>query len=527
MWKVVIVDDERWIRRGLIQSIPWDQFGLELVGEAGDGQEAYTIALEQKPDLLFLDMRMPGLDGKELIAMLNRDMPELLTVVVSGYSDFEYTKEAIRHKAFDYLLKPVKKEELAALLEKATSELAKRENEKRQSSLDHREDWLQRILFQADAEGGMPDDQEHSQLPKEWTTGESFVLVGQPDIYRECSEQAKLLQPLREQLNRIRPFLFGGRWNYVVTTAPDGSRELVMIIAGARLQQEEIVKLNLSLQTVLKQADHHGYSFGISEKRTNLQHLREAYLEAKLTLKNKSLSAAGTILFTGHDSVSSTDLYPQEKENAFLLSLHLGNKEAAGQEFEQLFTAFSKDTMTVDHMQRSAILLIHSIEKQLRATDTRLQEVCGKNPLMYTEIIQHRNDAASVKSIFDNEILPHVLTYYSRSGEKQGEKVVREVQKLIEAHYDQPLSLHQIATSHYMNTDYLSRLFKKTTGHNFVDYLMDIRINKSKELMKLSKYKNYEIAQMVGYEDYRYFSQIFKKKTGMTIGDYRILAEIT
>lgn len=266
MWKVVIVDDERWIRRGLIQSIPWDQFGLELVGEAGDGQEAYTIALEQKPDLLFLDMRMPGLDGKELIAMLNRDMPELLTVVVSGYSDFEYTKEAIRHKAFDYLLKPVKKEELAALLEKATSELAKRENEKRQSSLDHREDWLQRILFQADAEGGRPDDQEHSQLPKEWTTGESFVLVGQPDIYRECSEQAKLLQPLREQLNRTRPFLFGGRWNYVVTTAPDGSRELVMIITGARLQQEEIVKLNLSLQTVLKQADHHGYSFGISEK---------------------------------------------------------------------------------------------------------------------------------------------------------------------------------------------------------------------------------------------------------------------
>jgi two-component system response regulator YesN len=526
MWKVMIVDDERWIRRGLIQSIPWDQFGLELVGEAGDGQEAYAIALEKKPDLLFLDMRMPGLDGKELLAMLDRDMPELLTVIISGYSDFEYTKEAIRHKAFDYLLKPVKKEELASLLEKATIELKRRQADKRKSSLDHREDWLQRILFQADAEGDMQEHPDTSQLPQEWAAGESFILVGQPDVFRDGSEQARLSQLLREQLNRDRPFLFGGRWNFVVTTSPDGSRELVVAVAGERMQQEEIVKLNHTVQAVLKQSDSGGFSFGISAKRIDLYHLRDAYLEAKQALKNKRLSATGTLLFASSEMDSQSGLYPQEKENAFLLSLHMANKEASVLEFDRLFAAFSADTMTVDHMQRSAILLVHSIEKQLRATDARLQEVCGKNPLMYTEMIQYRNDAASVKSLFDKEIIPHVLIYYSRSGEKQGEKIVREVQKLIEAHYDQSLSLQQIASSHYMNTDYLSRLFKKTTGHNFVDYLTDYRINKSKELMRCSKYKNYEIAQMVGYEDYRYFSQIFKKKTTMTIGEYRNLAEI-
>src|ERR1700754_2386936 len=108
MRTVMVVDDEKWVRSGLIRAIPWDRLGLELAGETGDGADAYEMALAAKPDLLFLGMRMPGLDGKQLIGMLSRELPELLTVVVSGYSDFEYTKEAIRHKAFEYLLKPVK-----------------------------------------------------------------------------------------------------------------------------------------------------------------------------------------------------------------------------------------------------------------------------------------------------------------------------------------------------------------------------------------------------------------------------------
>lgn len=99
--------------------------------------------------------------------------------------------------------------------------------------------------------------------------------------------------------------------------------------------------------------------------------------------------------------------------------------------------------------------------------------------------------------------------------------MIREIQKLIELHYDQPLSLPQIAESRFLNADYVGRLFKKTTGSNFVDYLTEYRIAKATELMRYPQYKNYEIAELVGYEDYRYFSQIFKKKTGQTIGEYR------
>jgi two-component system response regulator YesN len=525
MRKVVIVDDEIWIRRGLIQSIPWDRFGFRLVGEAGDGEEAHRIALAEKPDLLFLDMRMPGLDGKQLLGMLHRDLPDLLTIVVSGYSDFEYMKEAIRQKAFDYLLKPVKKNELVSVLERAVSKMNQQETEKRSGQFDSKEEWLQRILYHAVIDVDALESEEVIPLPEGWSCGETYVMVGQRDIFQDGCETNKLVGQLREQLNRNKPFLFGGEWNFVATTAPEANWEFVIAIVGERLQLGEMYKLCQIVQRLLKQLEMGSYSLGIGLKKEDARNLRRAYLEAGQALKKKRLGVSSTVLWADNDLSNERFNYPQEKENAFLLSLQMGNKEEAQQECDMLFAAISEDSMTVDHLQRSAFLLVHSIEKQLRGTGNRLEEVSGKNPQMFTEMIRQRNDAKAVKRIFDEEIIPSVLEYYKRSHEKQGKKIVRIIQNLIENNYDQPLSLHQIAESHYMNTDYVSRLFKKTTGHNFVDYMTDFRINKSKELMRLSTYKNYEIAQMVGYEDYRYFSQIFKKKTGMTIGKYRIAEE--
>lgn len=126
MRKVMIADDENWIRIGLIGLIPWERFGLELAGEAEDGETAFAMALECRPDIMFIDMRMPGWDGRQLLRELEHALPDTLAIVVSGYSDFEYTKEAIRHRAFEYLLKPVKLEELVDVLAKAEEELERR-----------------------------------------------------------------------------------------------------------------------------------------------------------------------------------------------------------------------------------------------------------------------------------------------------------------------------------------------------------------------------------------------------------------
>lgn len=523
MRKVLVVDDEKWVRKGLIQSIPWERLGLELVGEAADGREGYESALRIKPDILFLDMRMPGVDGRELIGMLNRDLPGTITIVISGYSDFEYTKEAIRNRAFEYLLKPVKKEELAAVLEKALAELGQRESRESKAASGLREEWLRRRLFRSEESGTEEERQsdEASGLPAWWKTGECLVIAGLADSYRDASNRVALMNAVRHKLAKEMPFLFEGRWDGIVTDGPDDSGEAVLALAAERIDPAGLQRLGVMLQHAARQLPGSpSFSFGVS-RRARAGELAAAYREAHLALKRKKLGVSGAFLETSEGAPQPSAAYPSEAEKTFLLALQMGNPETVRKEFDRLFGIISAPDRTVNYMQRSAVLLVHSIEKQLQAEDSQLEEIAGQFPSAYADRIGRRNDPDSVKELFADELLPALLAYYNRTGEKQGEQIVREVEKLIDTHYNQPLSMLMIAGMHYMNPDYLSRLFKKTTGRNFVDYLTDVRIDKAKQLMKLDKYKNYEIAQAVGYEDYRYFSQIFKKKTGMTIGEYR------
>jgi YesN/AraC family two-component response regulator len=531
----MIVDDEKWIRRGLVQSIEWDRFGLKLVGEAGDGQEAYDMSLAARPDLLFLDMRMPGLDGKQLLSMLERDLPETLTVVVSGYSDFEYTIEAIRHKAFDYVLKPVKKDELTAVLEKAVAELERREAERRQASDGG--DWLNRHFLGERVQPGAAAAAAGKEpyFPSGWKKGEYAVMVGSPDGSRdEGPEPARFQAALREQLDRSRPFLFGGDWLFEVTHAPGDVRETVIALCAPQLGKEELRQLHKSMQAALRQAaggetaggqgggaSCAGISFGVSRTKRDPLKLAEAYQEASGALRNKALGDTGAMLFAAETGAAPIGAYPQEQENALLLALQAGNREVAAHQFERWLAAFCSVSTMVGQLQRNAAALVHVIGKQLMARGAKMEEVCGKSPAAYAGLIAHLSDIGSVRTLFEEELMPAVLNYSKRSVEKMSEVIVAELRKLVEAQYNQQLSLHQIAGHHYMNPDYVGRLFKKATGKNFVDYVADVRIAKAKELMRMSAYKNYEIAQLVGYEDYRYFSQIFKKKIGMTIGEYR------
>ncbi|MRN52214.1 response regulator transcription factor [Paenibacillus monticola] len=524
MRRVLIVDDEKWIRRGLIQSIAWSEFELTLVGEAENGDDAYTLALSVQPDVLFLDMRMPGMDGKQLLALLSQELPNLLVIVISGYSDFEYTKEAIRHKVFDYLLKPVRKEELNTVLRKACEELQQREDNQRAALQQRGQGWLRALLdSSAEEEGGTAIGVTEA-MPPEWAGQELVALIGQSDVFLETMEldSACLLSSLREQLNRIQPFLFGnGSWSYEASFMSGSSRELLLVCSGSRFERDDLQRVCSILQNVLKRAGCPFASVGISTIKQEGRKLREAVREAEQALKGRLLGQRDLVLEAEHKQAAAKFTYPGEQERAFLLSLQSGSLLAAQHEFFEFLYKVSMDTVSVEQLQRSSLLLLYAVEKQLQAKGADFGHICGKSPAVYTEILGARNDKASVTTIFTEELIPAVTDFYNKLGEKQAGKVVEEMKQQVEAYYDQSLSLQGIAQSYYMNQDYLSRIFKKATGKNFIDYLTDVRICKSKELMKFSKYKNYEIAQMVGYEDYRYFSQIFKKRLGMTIGEYR------
>ncbi|MBW7461540.1 hypothetical protein K0U00_46535, partial [Paenibacillus sepulcri] len=182
------------------------------------------------------------------------------TIVVSGYSDFEYTKEAIRHNAFDYLLKPVKKDELAGVLEKALAQLEqldRQEQMQRRATDGQLETWLSQALFHEDATAAQEQAREEETdegIPACWREGEFAVWVGKPDRYADDNtDPQRLLACMEEKLAQSRAFFFGGQWAFALTRSAGGSGELVATIAAGRLSQPELSVLLADVQSRLKQ----------------------------------------------------------------------------------------------------------------------------------------------------------------------------------------------------------------------------------------------------------------------------------
>lgn len=521
MYRVLVVDDEKWIRRGLIQSINWEDFGLELAGEAENGDDAYTLALEVQPDLIFLDMRMPGMDGRALLGKLSGELPDVKVIVVSGYADFEYTQEAIRHRAFDYLLKPVRKEELNTVLEKACDELRVIAEKKRAASRAPHSWFRELIRGYGWAYRDSASMLLGSVIPASWKQQELAVFIAQPDQYSEQFHAPDLLSAVQIQLERMKPILFGHGWEYAVACSSGDSRELVVAVSGSQLAASVLERIGALLQQVLRRELDIPVSVGISRVKLNGLGLFEACKEAEVALKSRPLAEMNRVLeaLTPAPSISP---YPAELERELLSALQTGSESAATKVFSDILRHISRsDVATVAQLQRTTSLIIYAIEKLLQAKGLDFERICGRSPAVCTEQLRCRNDIQSIAQLFNDELLPAIAGCYQRTGATQADKIVNDMKQQVEEYYDQPLSLQSFAQSYYMNQDYLSRIFKKATGRNFIDYLTDVRIHKSKALLKSSSYKNYEIAQMVGYEDYRYFSQIFKKKLGMTIGEYR------
>ncbi|WP_248927024.1 response regulator transcription factor [Paenibacillus hamazuiensis] len=336
MIKVIVVDDEVWVRKGIVKAIDWERHGLQLAGEAADGEDAYALALQLMPHIMLIDMRMPGMDGRQLLRLLKERFPQMIAIVISGYSHFEYTREAILQGAFDYVLKPIKKTELAQTLQKAAEEARRR--------------------FGISAASGLRAGDKGGDNPVDNPGSEGFAKAG-----------------------------FDG------TTGAGG---------GA----------------------HSGHGWTVGPDETGRP--------ASAALGDAAGSGAGRTT---------------------------GPNRPDGSEFG-----------------------------------------CG---------------GAVAGGVSAAEIRPHLR--------RRQPSIVESIVLDIMNEYDKPLALSDFARKYHINPDYLSRLFKKETGKTFSDFVTECRIGKAKELLERTNYKYFEISNLVGYEDYRHFSQVFKRSVGMTPGEYK------
>ncbi len=471
MYKVILADDEKWILESLKGTLDWESYGYEIIGEAYNGIEAFDRIMSCKPDAAFIDIRMPGMNGLELIRKLYEVDADVHCVVASGYAEFEYARQAMQYGAAGYCLKPFDPEEIVVILNKLTTLID------RTRRMTHNE-----LLFFL---------QERELLPEK--------------------EIMRLLERLRFPWDQDR-----GAFIVVIRGSNDIQLSMNVPHVQIRIGKTKIALLLREIDRVrilrhLNEsfAEHTG-SIGISEPFTELGQLRGRIDQA---------AEASYRSFTGqtmqNGEAAGAQLAELDPSELRLLeeALTLKDGKLVREGLDRCEARFRSGDYGIRHALRLYNFILSLAYKMDNVpAETYLSD--------YDELTSRFGSAyemiAKLKELLEDSF------YTNRdNGEKRGEEMFRSIEQYVREHFRESISVQDISKKFYIHPNYLSYLFKKELHVNFTKYLTDIRMEYACGLLRTTSLTISEIAEQAGYNDYFYFARTFKKQTGITPSEYR------
>ncbi|MBW4079874.1 response regulator [Paenibacillus sp. S150] len=507
--RLLIIDDERSARETAKMLVDFEALGFQEILEAGNGEEALAIIHQRKPELIITDMKMPRLDGIGLLDVLNQMNERFKVIVISGYSDFEYTKIAIRSKVVDYLLKPIKQEELLAALKKGIEEMHS------DPPGPHSE-----------PPGMLPGISVHSSLLY-GNSDESSVIF--ENLVKDMDRYALvLIKPVNfhevelTRYNGIPDLLFYNMDNIIreeIGIHPDKvkikplneTRELIVSInVSAAGQGRNIDNLTASLEGIE----------GAIRSKTGLICLMIASLEhqshaatlefkrMRHVLKNSNLLAETKIYLasTGGRSREMGRYSFQKKEEGVLNSLKYGDEGPIKQAIESLFKEILQHgRVSIGELELLCIEFITMMNKGLSALGLALE---GNEQVL--EFIKYTGDTEQIKQ-WMLQLADSVTAKVFTLKKEIGGAAFSNILKYIDTYYYEKIDLELLSKKFFFSREYISKQFKKNTGENFVEYITRLRLEKAKELLQDDSLKLQNISGMTGFNDLSYFSKVFKK----------------
>ncbi len=534
MVKVLIVDDEIMIRIGLKSAIPWEANGFQVVGEASNGEEAYGIFLEKSPDIILTDIKMPLMDGLQLIEKVKEVDDTVKIIILSCYNEFEFVKRAMRLGADDYLLKAEFNEnELLEKTIKLKEELLQNRIEKQiirdvksVNTHSNRNKLLKELIWGVKFERG--EALEKLKLFDIRIHPDSFALViiktDDEDIL--CSKWADdrdglfssaFINIVEEIINDFQSgIVFENQKEYVLILNVPGKSELKAY--------ENISSICDKIKDSVLRYLNVRITMGISSIQHDLCDLKKGYREAESTLQKQFFLGRGRTIFYGRDDLSGSKRNERDAVKLFDEKQLFKAVEAMDgkglEETLQLFFAglAGSSNPSIESIENRTMELLYSFKKHISYLGYDIDEVLEAefNPV---HIVKSRNTFDELAE----EVKRVMLKAVDLIAKRRSDPISKPVQRAIEyinMHYAENISLMSVASHLGLNMSYVSNLFKAQVGESFTEYLTKVRIKKAKQLILQRKYKIYEIAEMVGCPNEAYFSTLFKKVTGVNPKDY-------
>ena len=503
MYKVLLVDDEEMVTQGLSRFVPWAELGFQVIGTALSADKALEFLSRNPTDLVITDVIMPVKTGLDLIEEINRQYPAVKTVILSGYSDFAYAQQALRLGAMDYLTKPINftaiREVLARVREKLEQEsIQSGKNDQMQQSLTR--SMLMNLC------NGFPLEESKIAV---------YLDVHCPitALRISCMDKTALPPDLSGELH--------------TTMAPcrivsPAENELLCILEGKR----EPARICAAAETLIDLTAVGGLSLciGVSEELAGYPELQIAAIQAAKAMRYQRARCTSGVTLYSKMREMYLNLRETSEQQIVSLVTTLSTPDRRGNLIEEFNADFesleARPDFSLTTAQRFCTELLVELDAPIRdlLTDEYPRHTFLSEILMELLSLQTPDEVRSHMVLHLQELLED-LTGSDES--VNAVELIDRVKTYIREHYADNLTLAVLSNVFFVCPAYLSRLFKKKTGINFVDYLTELRIEKAKEFLAISSMKVYTVAEMVGYENPRYFSRLFKDATGMSPQDYR------
>lgn len=521
MYSLMLVDDEYDVRRAILETIPWNKLGFEVVGEAENGREALDLAERLNPDLIITDIKMPFMDGIEMVRALREENPVTKIVFLTGFNDFEYAQSAIQYNVMEYLLKPISADNLCKTLgairdklDEERGELRSIESMKQSYKTDHE---IMRMGFlHALVDGGMTEEYISSagaklDLQLRGECGLVFVTrigkasmaanaLGVEDADLLMTSISKMVAQTADKYMKHETF-----WHldcYVVTILSDIETK---IDAGSELLMREI-------QQNLEHFYGVSSTIGVSEKFSGAGRVRQAYDSACTALEYRMLLEKNLIIHISdiEPNRKVRFLFDETSETELKSIIKTGTKEQATQFINETFEGMRHSKASLSDYQIYIIELFSVVVRTAKTIIPDFDLNVGNNLNFITEIFSHEN-LDDVKEWFER-LCHRIIEYIGMQRQDNAEVLSGQGLRYMTDNYmNSELSLKAVSDYLHISPSYFSSIFKKTEGDSFTNILTKIRMDKAHELLLTTGKKIFEIAGETGYTDQHYFSYCFKK----------------
>ncbi len=533
MYKLLLVDDEEEVRQGIRDKIDWNKFGFTVIGEAENGREALDLIEEKLPDIVLTDINMPFMDGLELTSQIRNNYPTVKVVILTGFDDFKFAQAAIKYGVSDYILKPVLPKDINDLLIKLKNQinLEIQEKEDIDKLQQHYTDSLPILKenFLVNLILGNPKLKTikiKTDLFKIRIKGNYFaaaiVKIDRNSINANTIKGAGKELRIFAVLNIIREILE----NHQMCEA-FFHEETIVVISGMKCSDKMTARNKLffileEIRQTIKKYLKITVTIGLGGIHDSPQEIRESYKSAKTALEYKIILSGDKIIFVEdlEPDIKNFFLLSEEKETALISSIKFGNKESVSESVELLFNDIADTGASIKEYQLYFMEIIAALLKLARLFGIDPSNVLPNDTDMYVELSKF-NSLEHAK----NWIIDLSLNLMKRIAGKRrnGTQILFEKAKdyVLKNYGDHELNIQKLADYLYISPSYLRLIFKKEEKETFLKFLMRIRLDKAKELLKDRNVKIAEVAEKVGYPDVSYFSYFFKKNIGKSPREYK------